>query len=50
MVMVNSVNIRPDTTLKTITDTSYYIYGNDPELISYNELQFIRNDSSFLIT
>jgi len=47
MVMVNSVNIRPDTTLKTITDTSYYIYGNDPELISYNELQFIRNDSSF---
>jgi len=49
MVMVNSVNIRPDTTLKTITDTSYYIYGNDPELISYNELQFIRNDSSFLI-
>ena len=49
MVFVNSANINTDTILKSVTDTSYYVYGNEPEIItySYDELQFIRNDSSF---
>ena len=47
--MVNSVNIKADTVFKSVNDTSYYIYGNTPEFInySYDELQFVRNDSSF---
>ena len=49
MVFVNSVDFKTDTLLKSVTDTSYYVYGNEPEIItySYDELQFIRNDSSF---
>ena len=49
LVMVNSVNIRTDTMAMSVTDTSYYVYGNDPELITftYDEIQFAKKDSSF---
>ena len=49
LVMVNSVNIKADTVMRSVTDTSYYVYGNAPEYINYNyeELQFTRKDSSF---
>jgi len=49
LVMVNSVNIKTDTMVVSVTDTSYYVYGNEPEYVTfeYDELQFAKKDSSF---
>ncbi|MFK5854556.1 MAG: hypothetical protein QM503_00405 [Bacteroidota bacterium] len=49
LVMVRSVNIKTDTIQNSVTDTSYYVYGNEPEFnnYTYDELQFTRKDSSF---
>lgn len=48
MVFVSSVNIKADTVPKSVTDTNYHVYGEEPVLCDYEyEHQFARNDSSF---
>lgn len=49
MILVNSGNIKANTTSRSVTDTSYYVYGFPPEVFTYNydEVQFTRTDSSF---